>query len=100
MSNQAVIRASSARSKARDDRGGDQVADVNVLPASGGQSIDKTGVKDSGYLDKKGTPHGDTAFFNTLPPGSDLTDQALADIREQPLKTWTGGLSFPGDGGF
>lgn len=72
--------------------------DVGVLPSSGGQSIDKTGVKDSGYLTKKGTPSGLKAEFNYLPPGMNIEDQKDADIRSQEMKTYKGGISYPGDG--
>jgi len=96
----AVIKAANARSKMRHETGGDEYADINVLPKSGGESIDKTGINDSGYLVKKGTPYGVNVFFNTLPPGSDITDQEMSDIRVEEMKTWKGGLSFPGDGGF
>lgn len=72
--------------------------DVGVLPTSektaGGE---KVGVKDSGYLDKKGTPSGDGAHFNKLPPGVNIEDQAVADIRAMPMKTITPS-GFPGDG--
>jgi hypothetical protein len=37
-------------------------------------------------------------FFNSLPPGSDITDQEMADIREEPIKMYTGGLGYSGDG--
>jgi hypothetical protein len=72
--------------------------DVGVLPSSGGESIDKTGIKDSGYLDKKGTPSGLTAEFNMLPPGSNIEDQRVCDIRAQKMIEYKGGISFPGDG--
>jgi len=74
--------------------------DVGTLPSSGGETLDRDGIKDSGYLDKKGTPSGERAMFNALPPGTNIEDQAVADIREQPMKSWTGGQSYPGDGGF
>lgn len=95
-----VIKSANARSEVRHETGGDRYADVNVLPKSGGASLDKDGINDNGYLVKKGTPYGVNVFFNTLPPGSDITDQEVADIRVEELKTWQGGLSFPGDGGF
>lgn len=72
--------------------------DVNVLPSSGGKSLDKSGIKDSGYLDKKGTPSGLDARFNMLPPGMDIEDQKVADIRSQTMITYSGGISYPGDG--
>jgi len=51
----------------------------------------------SSYIDKKGTPSGDGAHFNAMPPGMDIADQAVADIRPLPLKTLTS-ESYPGDG--
>lgn len=95
-----IIESANARSMKRHDTGGSKYADEGVLPRSGGESVDKTGVNDTGYLVKKGTPFGADVMFNSLPPGSDILDQEVADIRQEPLKTWTGGLSFPGDGGF
>lgn len=72
--------------------------DVGVLPTSeksaGGE---KVGVKDQGYLDKKGTPSGMEAKFNHLPPGMNIEDQAVADIRTLPFKQVTE-LGYPGDG--
>ena len=46
--------------------------DVGTLPSSGGASLDKDGIRDSGYLDKKGTPSGMEAKFNKLPPGTNI----------------------------
>lgn len=71
--------------------------DVKTLPSSGGKTVDKTGVHGEGYLDKKGTPSGESAMFNSLPPGTNIEDQKLADIRPQEFKTIVG-LGFPGDG--
>lgn len=72
--------------------------DVGTLPSSGGESLDKSGVKDSGYLTKKGTPSGSGAKFNKMPPGTNIDDQEVADIRSMETKSWQGGLSYPGDG--
>jgi len=72
--------------------------DVGVLPKSGGKSLDKSGINDSGYLRKKGIPSGLDAMFNYLPPGMDITDQKDADIREQKMLNYSGGISYPGDG--
>lgn len=51
----------------------------------------------SAYIVKKGTPYGEAAKFNFLPPGMDITNQENVDIRDMALKTVTG-TSFPGDG--
>jgi len=69
---------------------------TKVLPNSGGESVEKTGVKDTGYIVKKGTPSGNDAKFNYLPPGMVIEDQANADIRAQKMLTYSGGISYPG----
>lgn len=56
-----------------------------------------TGFEKSGYIVKKGTPDGDNTKFNVMPPGQDIEDQPVKDIRAMPLKTVTG-ISYPGDG--
>jgi hypothetical protein len=70
--------------------------DENTLPGSSGPTLDKAGIKASGYLDKKGVPSGDY-IFNRLPPGTDIENQECADIRELPKKEIVAG-SYPGDG--
>ena len=59
---------------------------------------EKTGF-DTGqsHIDKKGTPSGDGARFNKMPPGEDISDQEVADIRDLPMKTVVP-VSYPGDG--
>lgn len=72
--------------------------DVGVLKSStkmvGNELV---GIKDEGYLDKKGTPSGEGAHFNKMPPGMNIEDQAVADIRAMPFKQVTPS-GFPGDG--
>ena len=70
---------------------------TTVLPRSGGEVLDRSGVNDSGYIDKKGTPSGEGAMFNKLPPGEDITAQEVADIPEVPYKQLID-KSYPGDG--
>ncbi len=53
---------------------------------------------DSGaYLVKKGTPYGEGAKFNFLPPGMDISNQENVDIRNMELKKVVD-TSYPGDG--
>jgi hypothetical protein len=93
-----VVKSANARSKKRHEVGGSNFADIDVLPNSSKMDGNEmVGIKDAGYLVKKGTPFGVEAFFNSLPPGMDITDQELADIRVEPMKTYSGGLGF-GDG--
>ena len=70
------------------------------LPKSGGKMVEKDGINDTGYIDKKGTPSGESAKFNCLPPGMNIDDQECADIKPMEMKTFKGGMSYPGDGGF
>lgn len=70
----------------------------SCLPSSGGKSLDKAGISNSGYITKKGTPSGLDAMFNKLPPGMNIEDQELTDQSKLALKFYIGGLSFPGDG--
>ena len=73
--------------------------DINVLPDTSKMERDqRVGVKDNGYLDKKGTPAGMDARFNAMPPGSSIENQKVADIRPLELKTYKGGISYPDDG--
>lgn len=58
---------------------------------------EKSGFQTSGYIDKKGTPYGDGVSFNKMPPGMDISEQDVADIRSMQLKTLTD-TSYPGDG--
>lgn len=77
--------------------GSDNEADSLFPGAGSGEVLDKAGVNNSGYIVKKNTPYGVGAMFNTLPPGMDIEDQELADIRQEPYKEITG-KSYPGDG--
>ena len=50
------------------------------------------------YIVKKGMVYGEAAKLNIMPPGMDINDQPYRDIREMPLKLYSGGESFPDDG--
>jgi hypothetical protein len=56
-----------------------------------------SGFVTDGYLDKQGTPYGEAAKFNYLPPGMDISNQMNAEIHEMPLKKLVA-ESYPGDG--
>jgi hypothetical protein len=62
---------------------------------------DDSGLQLTGYVDKKGTPvaHGAEIgyIFNKLPPGMDITEQDVADIRDMELKRITPS-GYPGSG--
>lgn len=58
---------------------------------------DRSGFKTSGYIDKKGTPYGEAAKFNFLPPGMEISDQEMIDMNPMPMKKVVDG-SYPGDG--
>ena len=93
-----IIKSANARGGKRHEMKGDRYADVNVLPKSGGESLDKSGINDDGYLVKKGLEYGNAAMYNSLPPGMDIEDQENIDSRKMELKNYSGGMSYPGDG--
>lgn len=68
----------------------------NALSSTGKTAVEFAGIKNSGYMNKKGTPSG-KAMLNTMPPGEDISNQKIADINEMPLKKVTG-MGYPGDG--
>jgi hypothetical protein len=46
---------------------------------------------------KFGTPYGEAALFNQLPPGPDINDQAYALINTMPLVLYEGGVTYSSD---
>ena len=98
-SKEDVVRSVNARGSKRHEMKGEDVADVNVLPESAMMAGNEmVGIKDNGYLVKKGLEFGVNAFYNSLPPGMDIEDQELTDQREMQMVVYEGGVSFPGDG--
>lgn len=94
-----VIRSAHARGGARHEMKRSEVADVDVLPDSAEMAHNEmVGVRNNGYLAKKGLEFGVNAFYNTLPPGMDIEDQENADIRSMDMVVYEGGMGFPGDG--
>lgn len=96
-SKEDVVKSANARAQTRHEMKSMRYADEGVLPGSGGESLDKAGIKDTGYLVKKGLPFGVNAFYNSLPPGMDIEDQEITDQRKMELKTVVN-LGYPGDG--
>ena len=58
---------------------------------------EKSGFQTTGYIDKKGTPFGEAAKLNFMPPGHDITNQHIAEFNNMPLRKLTA-ESYPGDG--
>lgn len=58
---------------------------------------EQSGFITHGYLDKQGTPYGEAAKFNFLPPGMDISNQENAEIHVMPLRKLVN-ESYPGDG--
>lgn len=92
-----IVKSANARAQKRHEVKGSPYADMDVLPSSGGETLDKSGIQDTGYLVKKNLPYGVNVFYNSLPPGMDIEDQEITDIRAQPYKEITE-KSYPGDG--
>ena len=94
-----VIKSANARAQKRHEMKGQHVADIEALPDSAEMVHNEmVGVRNSGYLAKKNLEYGVNAFYNTLPPGMDIEDQEMADIRKMEFNVYEGGIGFPGDG--
>jgi hypothetical protein len=93
-----VVKSANAKGGKRHELKGQSVADESVLPKSKQPSVDVAGINNTGYIVKKGTPYGVNAFLNTLPPGMDIEDQEIADIRTQEQVNIVDHRGYPGDG--
>lgn len=94
-----IIKSANARAQKRHEMKRQELADVETLPESAQMIGDEmVGVRDNGYLAKKGLEFGVNAFYNTLPPGTDIEDQELSDIRKMEMVAYDGGLGYKGDG--
>lgn len=94
-----VIKSANARAQKRHEMKRQGLADLEVLPDSAEMVGDeRVGICDRGYLVKKGLEFGVNALYNSLPPGMDIEDQEVCDIRKEDMVVYSGGLSFPGDG--
>lgn len=94
-----VIKSANARGQRRHEMKRQGLADLEVLPDSA-QMVgnERVGIEDRGYLVKKGLEYGVNAMYNSLPPGMDIEDQENADIRQEDMITYSGGMGYPGDG--
>jgi hypothetical protein len=95
-----IIKSANARGGKRHDmKGGDRYADTGILADSAHmEGNEMVGIKDSGYLTKKGLVEGGAnVMLHSLPPGMNIEDQENADIRKMPMKTITA-MGYPGDG--
>lgn len=98
-SKEDIIRSANARAQKRHEVKNQPLADLDVLPTSDEMLGDeRVGVRNSGYLSKKELEFGANAMYNSLPPGMDIEDQEIADIRRQELRVYDGGLGYEGDG--
>ena len=98
-SNEDIVESANARAQKRHEVKRQPLADMEVLPDSTEmRGNEMVGIRDAGYLVKKNLEYGINAFYNTLPPGMDIEDQENCDIRAMEIVTYSGGMSFPGDG--
>jgi hypothetical protein len=98
-SKEDIIESANARAQKRHEMKKQPLADMHVLPDSAHMVGDEmVGIKDTGYLVKKNLEYGVNAFYNSLPPGMDIEDQEVCDIRAMDLVVYEHGISYPGDG--
>ena len=78
---------------------GGGTGDTEIVGMNSGKGSDseRTGFDTAGYIDKKGTPYGEAAKFNFLPPGMDIDNQENVHIHSMPLKKLVA-TDYPGDG--
>jgi len=94
-----IIKYANARGQKRHEMKRQNLADMEVLPDSAESTRNElVGIRNSGYLVKKGLEFGVNAMYNSLPPGMDIEDQEVCDIREMELVVYERGLGLPGDG--
>lgn len=98
-SNADIVKSANARGGKRHEMKNERYADLGFLPDSarvvGNEMV---GIKDHGYLTKKGLEEGGAnVMLHSLPPGMDIEDQENCDIRKMPFKSVTS-LGYPGDG--
>ena len=72
-------------------------AEIGALGKTYNDIGEMSGFITDGYLDKGGTPFGEAAKFNFLPPGMDISNQENVEINEMPLRKIVA-ESYPGDG--
>lgn len=98
-SKEDIVKSANARGGQRHEMKGSRYADMSVLPTSAHiAGNEMVGIKDDGYLTKKGLEEGGAnVMLHSLPPGMDIEDQENCDIRKMPFKTITD-LGYPGDG--
>ena len=87
----------SGKEKFAEPFGGAMGAPVSGMTSGSGSNSERTGFDTTGYIDKQGTPYGEAAKFNFLPPGMDISNQENAEIYDMPMKKITA-MSYPGDG--
>jgi len=94
-----VVKSANARAQKRHEMKRGDLADQGVLPDSAELAGNElVGIRNNGYLAKKGLEFGVNALYNTLPPGMDIEDQENSDIREMQMVVFDEGIGYPGDG--
>lgn len=94
-----IIKSANARAQKRHEMKNQSLADLEVLPDSAELAGNEmVGICNRGYLTKKNLQFGVNAMTFSLPPGMDIEDQEISDIRKEEMVIYDGGLSYPGDG--
>ncbi len=71
--------------------------DIAGMKSASGSDSEMIGFQTSGYIDKQGTPYGEAAKFNFMPPGMDISNQENVEIHDMAMKKLVA-TSYPGDG--
>jgi hypothetical protein len=76
---------------------GSPSTNIKGMSSGRGSDSERLGFDTGGYIVKKGTPQGEGAMFNRMPPGMDIDNQDVTDINNMPFKCLVD-TSYPGDG--
>lgn len=95
--NEGQMRGNAQADKFADPMNSGVVAPIKGLGGTYDDIGEKSGFITDGYLDKGGTPFGEAAKFNFLPPGMEIDNQENAEIHEMPMRKLVA-ESYPGDG--
>jgi hypothetical protein len=70
-----------------------EIGGMDSMSMQGGEAV---GFTTTGYINKEGTPYGESVKLNYMPPGMDISNQENVEINMK-MKTVVS-MSYPGDG--
>ena len=79
---------------------GDAQGVIGNMTSIQSENLDDPGfTADGRHIFKHGTPYGESAQFNYLPPGMDISNQTMCLINDMPMRKLVD-VTYPADGAF